>query len=285
MGHFADASDPTTYPAQMRVMSVLSLKGGVGKTSMTLGLAGAAHARGLRTLVIDLDPQANATVVLDPKQVEFTANDVLADGRSGILSQAIIPSGWGEGISLVASERALEHRAVPEGDGNVRLRITMQGLDKFDLILLDTPPALGELTRNALTASDLALVVTEPSLFALQGAQQALEAIDVVRAYNLRLQVAGIAVNRVRPTSNEHRYRMAELALAYGDLLLQPPLPDRAVIQQAAGACTPDPAVAKPRRPRSGQDSRWLSRPGDGDPVGSQPAPIDPALGQLERTN
>jgi len=220
-------------------MSVLSLKGGVGKTSMTLGLAGAAHARGLRTLVIDLDPQANATVVLDPSHVEFTANDVLADGRSGILAQAIVPSGWGEGISLVASERALEHRAVPEGDGNVRLRITMQGLKDYDLVLLDTPPALGELTRNALTASDLALVVTEPSLFALQGAQQALEAIDVVRAYNLRLQVAGIAVNRVRPTSSEHRYRMAELALAYGDLLLQPPLPDRAVIQQSAGACTP----------------------------------------------
>jgi chromosome partitioning protein len=221
------------------VVSVLSLKGGVGKTSVTLGLAGAAHARGLRTLVIDLDPQANSTVVLDPPRVEFTANDVLADGRSGILAQAIVPSGWGEGMSLVASERALEHRAVPEGEGNVRLRITMQGLTGYDLVLLDTPPALGELTRNALTASDLALVVTEPSLFALQGAQQALEAIDVVRAYNLRLQVAGIAVNRVRPTSSEHRYRMAELALAYGDLLLQPPLPDRAVVQQAAGACTP----------------------------------------------
>ena len=106
-------------------------------------------------------------------------------------------------------------------------------------MLIDTPPALGELTRNALTASDLGLVVTEPSLFALQGAQQALDAMAVVRDTNLRLQVAGIVVNRVRPTSSEHRYRMAELALAYGDLLWQPPLPDRAVLQQAAGACTP----------------------------------------------
>ena len=223
----------------VRVVSVLSLKGGVGKTSMTLGLAGAAQARGMRVLVIDLDPQANATVVLDPQRVEFTVNDVLADGRAGVLAQAIIPSGWGPEVSLVASERALEHRAVPEGEGNVRLRVTMQGIDEYDIVLLDTPPALGELTRNALTASDLALVVTEPSLFALQGAQQALESIDVIRGFNLRLQVAGIAVNRVRPTSSEHRYRMAELALAYGDLLLQPPLPDRAVMQQAAGACTP----------------------------------------------
>jgi chromosome partitioning protein len=223
----------------MRVISVLSLKGGVGKTSVTLGLASAAHARGLRTLVIDLDPQANSSVVLDPQRVQFTSNDVLADGRSGIMEQAIVPSGWGENISLVASERALEHRAVPEGAGNVRLRVTMQGLSGFDLVLIDTPPALGELTRNALTASNLGLVVTEPSLFALQGAQQALDAMSVVRDTNLRLQVAGIVVNRVRPTSSEHRYRMAELALAYGDLLWQPPLPDRAVLQQAAGACTP----------------------------------------------
>ena len=221
-----------------RVCSVLSLKGGVGKTSVTLGLASAALARGLRTLVVDLDPQANSTVVLDPATVRFTSNDVLADGRAGVLSQAIVASGWGQGLDLVASERALEHRTIPEGDGALRLRVTMQGLEAYDLVLIDTPPALGELTRNALNASDLGLVVTEPTLFALQGAQQALDAMSVVRGSNLRLHLAGIVVNRVRPTS-EHRYRMAELALAYGDLLWRPPLPDRAVMQQAAGACTP----------------------------------------------
>ena len=218
---------------------MLSLKGGVGKTTVTLGLAGAAVARGLRTLLVDLDPQANATVVLDPPKVGFTSNDVLADGRAGVLTQAVTASGWGESIDLVASERSLEHRAIPEGEGALRLRITMQGLSGYDIVLLDTPPALGELTRNALAASDLALVVTEPSLFALQGASQAVEAVDVMRAFNLRLRLAGIVVNRVRPVSAEHRYRLAELALAYGDLLLQPALPDRSVLQQAAGACTP----------------------------------------------
>lgn len=218
---------------------MLSLKGGVGKTTVTLGMAGAAMSRGLRTLVVDLDPQANATVVLDPSKVEFTSNDVLADGRAGVLTQAITTSGWGDLLDLVASERSLEHRAVPEGEGALRLRVTMQGLDRYDVVLLDTPPALGELTRNALAASDLALVVTEPSLFALQGASQAVEAVEVMRAFNLRLAMAGIVVNRVRPASAEHRYRLAELALAYGDLLLQPALPDRSVLQQAAGACTP----------------------------------------------
>ncbi len=122
----------------MRVVSVLSLKGGVGKTSVTLGLASAAHARGLRTLVIDLDPQANTTVVLDPPRVLFTSNDVLADGRAGVLAQAIVPSGWGEGLDLVASERALEHRAVPEGEGHVRLRV-----EELDLGLVHGMPPAG----------------------------------------------------------------------------------------------------------------------------------------------
>jgi len=223
----------------MRVLSVLSLKGGVGKTTVTLGLAGAAVTRGLRTLLVDLDPQANATVVVDPTTVQFTTNDVLADGRAGVLAQAVTHTRWSDLLDVVASERLLEHRAVPEGEGALRLRVTMQGLAGYDLVLLDTPPALGELTRNALAASDIALVVTEPSLFALQGASQAVEAVEVMRTYNLRLRLAGIVVNRVRPVSAEHRYRLAELALAYGDLLLQPALPDRSVVQQAAGACTP----------------------------------------------
>ena len=219
---------------------MVSLKGGVGKTTVTLGLAGAAINRGLKTLLIDMDPQAHASPVVDPAKISFTVNDVLADARAGILGEAVVTSGWGQGLDLVASERALEHRAIPEGQGALRLRITMQGLaDRYDLVLIDTPPNLGELTRNALAASDQALVVTEPAMFALQGAQQALEAIDVVRGYNLRLRTAGIVVNKVRSQSAEHRYRLAELALSYGDLVLQPALPDRAVVQQAAGACLP----------------------------------------------
>lgn len=275
--HVREGCERPPYADAVRVVSVLSLKGGVGKTTVTLGLAGAAAARGLRTLLIDLDPQANATVVLDPPTVEFTTNDVLADGRAGVLAQAITHSNWGENVDLVASERSLEHRAVPEGEGALRLRVTMQGIQGYDLVLLDTPPALGELTRNALAASDLALVVTEPSLFALQGASQAVEAVEVMRAYNLRLRLAGIVVNRVRPVSAEHRYRLAELALAYGDTLLQPALPDRSVVQQAAGACTP----VQEWRTQAGRDvarifdgylERVLQAPGDTPSLTGSPA-------------
>ncbi|MGD9956197.1 MAG: ParA family protein, partial [Candidatus Nanopelagicales bacterium] len=193
--------------------AVVAQKGGVGKTTTLLGLAGAAWERGLRVLVVDLDPQANATAALDPASTAYTTNDVLADARPGVAADAVVPSGWGAGVDVLPSERALEHRAVPEGrDSGLRLRIALEGvLEKYDVVLVDCPPSLGELTRNALAAVRLALVVTEPSFFALPGAAAALEAVEVVRgSNNLVLRPAGVLVNRARPQTSEHAYRLAE---------------------------------------------------------------------------
>jgi len=222
--------------------AVVAQKGGVGKTTTLLGIAGAAWERGLRTLVVDLDPQANATAALDPASTAYTTNDVLNDSRPGVAADAITRSGWGEGVDVIPAERALEHRAVPEGrDSALRLRIALEGvLDGYDVVLVDCPPSLGELTRNALAAVRLALVVTEPSFFALPGAAAALEAIDIVRgSNNLVLRPAGVLVNRARPQTSEHAFRLAELAENYPDLLLPVTVPDRTALQQAQGACVP----------------------------------------------
>ncbi len=226
----------------MLVVSVLSLKGGVGKTSVTLGLAGAAWQRGLRVLVIDLDPQANASTVLDPQDVRRTSHDVLLAGTAGSLADAVAVSGWGDEVGVVVAETSLATLEAAPRDGSLRLRKAMAGLDAdgWDLVLLDSPPALGELTRNALAAAHCALVVTEPTLFALHGAQQALSAVEAVRqAANLRLTPAGIVVNKARPWQTEHAFRLGELRDAYGELLFAPPIPDRAAVQQAAGAFLP----------------------------------------------
>lgn len=228
--------------AGMLVLSMISLKGGVGKTTLTLGLAGAASARGLRTLVIDLDPQGNATEVLEPASNGFTINDVLADARPGVLRDAVINSSWHDNVQVVPSEPSLEHRNRPADGrgGEHRLRTTMSGMTDYDLVLIDSPPSLGELTKNALAASHRALVVTEPTLFALTGAQQALEAVDVVRqGFNLRLGVAGVVVNRFRTRLREHHYRLEELVGSYGPLVLEPALPDRSALMQAQGAHVP----------------------------------------------
>jgi cellulose biosynthesis protein BcsQ len=230
-----DAKSPVTC-------AVVAQKGGVGKTTTLLGVAGAAWERGLTVLVVDLDPQANATAALDPASTAYTTNDVLADARPGVAADAIVPSGWGLGVDVLPSERALEHRAVPEGrDSALRLRLALEGVtDRYDLVLVDCPPSLGELTRNALAAVRLALVVTEPSFFALPGAAAALEAIEVVRgSSNLVLRPAGVLVNRSRPQTSEHAFRLAELEATYPDLVLPFTVPERTAVQQAQGACVP----------------------------------------------
>lgn len=222
--------------------AVVSLKGGVGKTTVVLGLAGAARCDGLRVLVVDLDPQANATAGLNPDRIVFTTGDVLADGREGVAADAVVPSGWGGGVDLIPAEAALERRnSSGSPDSALRLRRALRGVvEEYDLVLMDCPPSLGEITRNGLAAASHALVVTEPGYFALRGAEQALDAVTVIRdSVNLRLRAAGIVMNRMRRTLGEHSFRWEELAGAYPDLLLTPAVPERTVIQRAQGAGVP----------------------------------------------
>lgn len=226
----------------MPVVAVLSMKGGVGKTSIVLGLASAAWDRGLRTLVLDLDPQANATMALDATDVPFTTSDVLADARPGVAADAVTTSGWGERVDVIAAERSLEHRTAGSGRNSaLRLRTALATLPKaYDLVLVDCPPSLGELTRNALCAADRAIVVTEPSHFALHGATEALAAIDVIAASaNPRLQATALLVNRFRADDREHLLNAGRLAAEHGSLVYDPPVPDCAGIPQAQRAVSP----------------------------------------------
>lgn len=222
-------------------IAVLSMKGGVGKTTVTLGLASAAAARRMSVLVIDLDPQGNATMGLAVDSPAFTMNDVLADARPGIATDALVTSGWGS-VEVLAADRALEHRNQPEGDYSAqRLRIALGGLtSRYDLVLIDCPPSLGEMTRNALHAATDALIVTEPSYFALHGAEEALAAVRLVqRTTNPALRSVSIIVNKARPSVAEHRHRITELTDAYGADVNAVMIPERLAIAQAEGAGIP----------------------------------------------
>jgi cellulose biosynthesis protein BcsQ len=231
----------------VHTVAVLSLKGGVGKTTVVLGLASAAMRRGVRTLVVDLDPQCNATACLEPDPTAKELNNVLESPDPEVLRAAISRSGWGDEVDiLVGSEDAESHNGLAE-DRLTRLATALSILDKQDtgelsryqLILLDCPPSLGGLTRSALVAADHALLVTEPTIFAVSGVQRAFEAVQKERVNNSRLQPLGVVVNRVRPRSHEHQFRTEELREIFGPLVMPVSLPDRLAVQQAQGACIP----------------------------------------------
>lgn len=223
------------------VLGVCSLKGGVGKTSVTLGLASAALERGLPTLVVDLDPQGDSTMSLATARPQGDVSFVLDEPGPESVAAATGRSGWAdEGLDvLVGSERTVLHDRVDDSDVD-RLRSALSWVADYGLVLVDCPPSLGGLTRTGLAACDRAVVVTEPGLFSVMAVGRALRTVDELRRGPApALQPLGIAVNRVRPRSIEQAYRLEELQGLYGPLLLSPVVPERAALQQAQGAARP----------------------------------------------
>ena len=226
----------------MLVLGVCSLKGGVGKTSVTLGLASAALERGLRTLVVDLDPQGDATMALGVRPAPGAdVASVLDEPGEATVQRATAPSTWAdEGLDVLAgSERSATHDRLDDADVD-RLRFALSWVRGYNLVIIDCPPSLGGLTRTGLTSADRAVVVTEPGLFAVMAVGRAMRTIDELRRGPApQLQPLGIVVNRVRARSVEQAFRQEELATLYGPLVLSPAVPERAALQQAQGAAQP----------------------------------------------
>lgn len=224
----------------MPVLGVCSLKGGVGKTSITLGLASAAVAAGLRTLVVDLDPQADTTLSLGATGA--AAQDVAAvldNPADYVVKSALAASSWDPDLLdvLMGSADSARHDGPTYEHRLGRLATGLDALDEYDLVIIDCPPSLGGLTRQGLTACDRALVVTEPGLFSVTAAARAFKAIDELRRTSApHLQPLGVVINRVRARSSEQAYRQEELEGMYGPLILSPVIPERAAMQQAQGA-------------------------------------------------
>ncbi|WP_437584783.1 ParA family protein [Paramicrobacterium sp. CJ85] len=232
----------------MHVLSVSSLKGGVGKTTVSLGLASAAFARGVRTLVVDLDPQSDVSTGLDISlSGRLNIADVLASPKEKTVRQAIAPSGWttthaGKIDVLVGSPSAINFDGPHPSIRDIwKLEEALAYLEnEYDLVLIDCAPSLNALTRTAWAASDRVSVVTEPGLFSVAAADRALRAIEEIRrGLSPRLQPLGIIVNRVRNQSLEHQFRIKELRDMFGPLVLNPQLPERTSLQQAQGAAKP----------------------------------------------
>jgi len=227
-------------------IAVVNQKGGVGKTTVALGLASAATAASMRVLVIDLDPQANASTGLGVWDAERTVDHALASDQPGVLRSVVTVGGWpaGEGAlapDVAASSPQLAQREPQLANDPIgaqdRLQVAMAGLD-YDLVLIDCPPSLGLLTVNGLFGADQALVVTEPGAWASDGVAQILRTVERIGTRRPEgLAVAGIVVNRLGRT-RDARYWYEQLVETYGEQVL-PPVHLRAAIPEAAAQSLP----------------------------------------------
>ncbi|MCB9765874.1 MAG: ParA family protein [Alphaproteobacteria bacterium] len=167
-----------------RIIAVSNQKGGVGKTTTTINLAAALARAGYQVLLIDLDPQANATSGLGVVKEDLTEGVFHALVGEKTLAELAAPTDI-EGLALVPASAALigaEVELIGSRDREQRLRQAMASLPAgLDFVLLDCPPSLGFLTLNALTAADSVLIPVQAEYLALEGLGQLLRTLSQVR--------------------------------------------------------------------------------------------------------
>ncbi len=238
-------SDPTRPPLP-RIISIANQKGGVGKTTTTINLGAALAEEGYNVLLVDLDPQGNASTGLgvDPEDREYTTYDLILD--EGSLANVIRPTSI-EGLLIAPSTTDLssadiEMMSIEKRSFLLHDALRQNEIDAYDLdfILIDCPPSLSLLTINAMVASDSVLIPLQSEFFALEGLSQLMLTIRQVRqTANPNLRIEGVLLTMYDGRNNLSQQVENDARKTLGELVYKTVVPRNVRVSEAPSFALP----------------------------------------------